>query len=342
MALSVLSKGVPLRHYACVVRLFLVSGITSRIAYGISPQSADTSQGEPLSFGRLIPAKTTMVTAWEVPRNPLTDRSLGESRSADQIRRGFKIFTRTPWEAPRFTGNKLSCGSCHLNAGQRERALPMVGVASAFPEYNKREARVFSLKDRIVGCFMRSENATSVRTSAGHTRSTGGHEASYPDTGSAEVGALAAYITWLSEGFSRGEKLPWRGHNSISPDSCLPIDKLDPVLGKRLYLNNCRNCHGRYGEGVQIGDKKAGPLWGRLSWNDGAGVARIYTLAGFIRYAMPYLDPGSLSDAEAQHIAAYINSLPRPKYPLKDRDYLVGGIPIDAVYYEKRHPSKNP
>ena len=55
---------------------------------------------------------------------------------------------------------------------------------------------------------------------------------------------------------------------------------------------------------MQIGDKKAGPLWGDGSWNDGAGAARVYTLAGIIRYSMPYLSPGSLTDEEAQQVAA--------------------------------------
>ena len=44
----------------------------------------------------------------------------------------------------------------------------------------------------------------------------------------------------------------------------------------------------------------------------------VYTLAGIIRFAMPYLDPGSLSDAEAQQLAAFVTSKPRPSYPFKD------------------------
>ena len=72
---------------------------------------------------------------------------------------------------------------------------------------------------------------------------------------------------------------------------------------------------------MQIGDKKAGPLWGDGSWNDGAGAARVYTLAGIIRYSMPYLNPGSLTDEEAQQVAAFITSKPRPRYPFKSRDY---------------------
>ena len=48
---------------------------------------------------------------------------------------------------------------------------------------------------------------------------------------------------------------------------------------------------------------------------------------------MPYLNPGSLTDEEAQEVAAFINSKPRPKYPFKERDYVGSKIPVDAVYY---------
>ncbi len=76
------------------------------------------------------------------------------------------------------------------------------------------------------------------------------------------------------------------------------------------------------------------------SWNDGAGASRVYTLAGIIRYTMIPLDPGSLTDEEAQQLAAYINSQPRPSYPFKDQDYLVEPLPADAVYYPPRVASR--
>ena len=114
------------------------------------------------------------------------------------------------------------------------------------------------------------------------------------------------------------------------------MDQLDQKKGESLFLERCTSCHGVDGQGVAIGDKKPGPLWGAASWNDGAGAARVYTLAGIIRYSMPYLDPGSLTDEEAQQLAAFITSKPRPVYPFKDRDYRTEKLPADSVYYAKR------
>jgi len=269
----------------------------------------------------LVSASSTMVTAWVVPNNPLEDKTLGNSPLAEQVRWGYRIFVDTPKEAARFTGGKVSCGNCHLNAGQRDRALPVVGVAGVFPEYNNRAARLISLADRVVDCFLRSENATE-------------HD-EVPTATSKEVLAVQAYLAWLSKGYAVGQSPAWRGKNAIAQDKLIPVHELDVEKGKALYAERCQSCHGADGQGVQIGDKKAGPLWGDDSWNDGAGASRVYTLAGIIRYAMPYLDPGSLSDEDAQHVAAYVNAQPRPHYPFKDRDYPGSKIPADAVYYKR-------
>jgi thiosulfate dehydrogenase len=284
----------------------------------------------------LISARTTMVTAWEIPKNPLNDTTLGKSTLDDQIRWGYKIFTNTPHEASRFTGGKVSCANCHLNAGQRERALPLVAVAGMFPEYNNRAARLISLGDRIVDCFLRSENATGRFASqadaeAGEQNHTDADEGLSP--ASKEVLAVSAYIAWLAKGYPVGANPAWRGQNAIASSQLVPVASLDRARGETVFMERCTSCHGADGQGVQIGDKKAGPLWGPDSWNDGAGAARVYTLAGIIRYTMPYLDPGSLSDEDAQHVAAFINSKPRPQYPNKHRDYPGGKVPVDAVYY---------
>ena len=169
--------------------------------------------------------------------------------------------------------------------------------------------------------FLRSENAT------------GRDPEALPSPTSKEVLAVSAYLVWLSRGYAIGANPPWRGRNAIAADQLIPIGKLDLHAGETIYMERCTSCHGADGQGVQIGDKKAGPLWGPGSWNDGAGAARVYTLAGIIRYTMPYLNPGSLTDEEAQQVAAFITSKPRPVYPFKDRDYPGSNVPADAVYY---------
>ena len=264
-----------------------------------------------------------MVSAWDIPANPLTDRSLDGTPHAEAIRLGYRIFTNTPKEAPAFAHGTVSCSSCHLNAGQRERALPLVGVAAVYPEMNRRAERMFSLEDRIVDCFTRSENGTATPEVL-------------PTSTTKEVVAVKAYLDWLSQGHEAGKNPAWRGKNLIAPDKLIPVETLDPARGEAIFLERCVSCHGQDGQGVQIGDKKAAPLWGPQSWNDGAGASRVYTLAGIIRYAMPYLDPGSLTDEEAQLVAAYITSKPRPSYPFKGKDYASSKPPVDAVYYPGR------
>ena len=292
-----------------------------------------TLSGVPLA-GPLIPARTTMVTAWDVPKNPLTDPTLDDSRLSRDIRWGFRLFTNTPVEAKRFTPSGMSCNNCHLNAGQRELSLPLVAVAAMFPEYNRRSGRLYSLNDRIVDCFLRSENATgSIEAGDGQIDK---DPDALPTPTSKEVLAIAAYITWLARGAEVGKNPAWRGQNTIAASALIPVDKLDPAKGEAIFNEHCTTCHGVDGQGVMVGDKKPGPLWGPDSWNDGAGAARVYTLAGIVRYSMPYLDPGSLTDEEAQQVAAFVNAKPRPSYPFKQQDYLTEKLPPDSVYYPRR------
>jgi thiosulfate dehydrogenase len=290
-----------------------------------------TASGVPL-VGPLIPARTTIVTAWDFPENPASDATLDDSKLSQEIRLGFRIFMNTPREAARFAPGAMSCNNCHLNGGQREKSLPLVNVAGMFPEYNKRAGRLFTLGDRVVDCFLRSENATGAMETGG---ASSGEEAAAPTPSSKEVLAVTAYLTWLSRGSEIGKNPSWRGQNTIAAANLVPIDKLDSQKGETIFVDRCRSCHGADGQGVTIGDKRAGPLWGPNSWNDGAGAARVYTLAGIVRYSMPYLDPGSLTDEDAQEVAAFIDAKPRPAYPFKQMDYRVDKLPPDALYYRK-------
>lgn len=263
----------------------------------------------------LIPANALLDRVGDLVKDPSRDPLPEDSVMAEAVRLGYAIFRGTGEHAAAYVGNRMSCANCHMNGGQRDRALPLVGVSATFPQYRARDGRPVTLEDRIAACFRRSMNGTA------------------PPHDSPEMLALSAYITWISEGQPVGERPAWLGQNRIASENVLPIDRLDPARGEAIYRIQCVACHGVDGEGVDMGLAKAGPLWGEGSWNDGAGAARVYTLAGYIRHAMPLTAPGSLTDEEAQHVAAYINAQERPSFPDKAGDYPGGEAPVDAVYY---------
>lgn len=320
----------------CILRCSASLGLLAALAAcspGDGPRATEEGQpdnplpaGAPERAAPLVPMEASFNEVNALVRDPMQGElaSVAEDTVlARHIRLGYQIVENTPEHAPEFVGNTLSCGNCHLNAGQRDRALPYVGIAGLFPQHRSRAGRLISLEDRIRGCFARSMNGTP------------------PPYDSPELMAVAAYITWLSADLPIGENPAWRGRNVIAKEKLIPIERLDVDRGEQLYAQQCAACHGLDGQGVDLQVAKPGPLWGPNSWNDGAGAARIYTLAGYIRYAMPLTAPGSLSDEESQHIAAYINSKPRPVFATKASDYPDGGVPIDAVYYPQRY-DRNP
>jgi len=101
--------------------------------------------------GLLVPQSAAIGQADERVKDPFRDPLPQDPALAEEIRRGYRIFLDTPKEAPRYARAVLSCGSCHLNAGQKEGAMPLVGIAAVFPEYNRRAGRMFTLEDRVVG-----------------------------------------------------------------------------------------------------------------------------------------------------------------------------------------------
>jgi thiosulfate dehydrogenase len=267
----------------------------------------------------LVAAGAGLEHVRDLVRDPSRDAVPADSQLAKMIRRGRDIMRDTRANAGQYVGNDLSCSNCHLNIGQKDRAWPLVGAATMFPQYRARGGHLVSLEDRIRDCFVRSLNGSA------------------PPFDSDELRAVSAYITWLSDGMPVGREPAWHGRNTIAKANLIPIEKLDVASGRALYETNCVACHGADGAGIDLGTAKPGPLWGPRSWNDGAGAARVYVLAGFIRHAMPLTAPGSLSDTDAQNIAAYIESHDRPRFDGKDGDYRSGSIPVDAVYYPKKY-----
>jgi len=219
---------------------------------------------------------------------PIPEGPLG-----DTIRLGRDLVNQTsrhPLTRP-YIGNSLNCTSCHLEAGTDPRAATFLGVATAYPAWAPREGRVITLEDRILNCFIRSGNGKR------------------PAVGSKVSIAIAAYITWLSS----GQPIAMNAKQSLGPNAVKPMtidpDSFDKARGETLYADRCAGCHGDDGEG----DDDNPPVWGELSYNDGAGMAINLKLASWLKVAMP---PGEtdLSDAECGDLAAYINAQPRPRF----------------------------
>ena len=183
----------------------------------------------PFTYGILIPDSASMALAWEFPRDPRLDTAGLDVMTAEGILRGFMLFTNTCGISPRFTGGTMTCNNCHPNGGQRDRAMPLVGIGRVFPEYNKRAGRPFTLEERIVGCFLRSVNAigSSEKNVVLHHENELDGATLTPE--SREVRDLAVYIRWLSPIRSSDSTLPWRGHNQIAVQSLVPRP---PTSGK--------------------------------------------------------------------------------------------------------------
>src|SRR5690606_22337652 len=75
-------------------------------------------------------------------------------------------------------------------------------------------------------------------------------------------------------------------------------------------------CHGNEGAGLSVRGEVVFPqVWGDNSYNWGAGISRVFTLASFIKHNMPLGQPNSLTDQQAWDLAQFIDSQERPQDP---------------------------
>ncbi|MGB4468297.1 MAG: c-type cytochrome [Azovibrio sp.] len=258
--------------------------------------------------------KTTDSSQFETPR--LADM-LKEANAA-QLVRGMRLNLETRDLLPGHVGNQLNCTSCHLNAGTVADGSPYVGVSAFFPSYGARAGKVITLEDRINGCFRRSMNGKPLPKDS-------------PD-----MKAMVAYFDWMKRETKPEDKVAGRGIGKIDRSI-----KPDPENGKRIYAKQCALCHGENGEGLRnaAGKMVYPPLWGEESFNIGAGMARTYTAAAFVKRNMPIgfhdkfpLGQGGLSDQEAVDVAEYFSHQPRPDFPDKVKDWPKDPKPADARY----------
>ena len=252
-----------------------------------------------------VPAPPPPPSTANVAKLIVPDESeIPEGREGASIRRGRAIVSAVRDSLPAYTRSGLNCTSCHLDNGTRPWSAPWVGVYGRFPQYRTRNDRINILEDRINDCFERSLNGRALPAGGpGHPRHRGLH-------------GLA-----LAQGSGRCQ----HGRAGIRPARGVPADT---ARGEAVFTGECSRCHGSEGGGTAL----APPLWGENSFNIGAGMGRLRTAAAFIKFNMPYDNPGSLSIQQAFDVAAYITSRPRPDFAGKENDWPNGDHPPDVPY----------
>lgn len=245
-------------------------------------------------------SSTDYATKTANPRFPfmLVDPELAPEQTDEKVMLGYQILLNTGQYAKKYVNDSgLNCRSCHFSAGNTfggmNGGISLVGVNFIFPRYPSNGNRPISLADRLNYCFIRSMNGKPV-----------------PED-SIEMKAIIAYLNWISSPAKGLAPYPWLGlkrlDSSHQPDS---------ESGEKIYLARCASCHQINGEG----STNIPPLWGTRSFNDGAGMARLPTLASFVFLNMPYQEP-ILSAEEAIDVAAYILKQKRPRYILPPQGY---------------------
>lgn len=237
------------------------------------------------------------------------ESTIPDDELGDSIRRGLQIVNHTYKELPDNVGNQLNCTSCHLGNGSEAYAAPWNNITSIYPVYRSRGGRINVIQERINGCFERSMNGKAL------------------DLGSDDMNAMVAYMSWLSKDMPFGVSPEGRGFVKVDKEL-----KPNRETGEKLFAEKCTVCHGANGEGQYNDDGTYiyPAVAGDKSFNDGAGMARTYTAAAFIKGKMPFGQGNSLSDQEAVDIADYFTHLDRPVKANKDKDWPNGDAPKDV------------
>lgn len=256
------------------------------------------------------------VGVYQVPK----DSDILKQANAEQILYGKRLLNETKRLLPENTGAMMNCNSCHVDQGKAHYGAPYINTYSSFPQFNPRAERVVTLEERINGCFRRSMNGKPLPVE------------------SKEMQAIIAYMKWLGQGIPMGGKVVELVNSGPIDISLTP----NPERGKHIYAAQCASCHGENGEGLkdQRGDIIFPPLWGDESFNIGAGLARTYKAASFVKYNMPmgmskskpWGQGGWLTDQDAVDVSEFFSHMPRPDFEGKENDWPSGKKPKDARY----------
>jgi cytochrome c len=236
---------------------------------------------------KIIPPPTQPRTAWDRQHWP-------------EITRGYALATKTYEMLPAFVPTaKLHCASCHLAAGGNSDAAWWVDLKSEYPTRPLLQAR-------INHCFTNSLNGKALCTPAGS-----GQQGNCDSDSNME--GFLIYMQWLDEQ-SRSLHLCNTVQHGYPPIS---NSTGDPNAGHQVFIQKCAVCHQLDGQGRYESNTYFRPaLWGPHSFNQAAGMfSDPAFLAAFVRWNMPLMAGGELTDQEAWNLEAFIHRKPRPKSP---------------------------
>ncbi len=254
---------------------------------------------EPSYFEKRIIAHTYQIKmAHKTYGFDLVDPEQAPPDIRESVLRGYSIIMNTPFYAPLYAKDQLSCTNCHFCGGDtlggKNNGISLVGVTTKYPTFSKRDNKSITLEDRINNCFKRSMSGNTVPKDSQIMKD------------------IVAYLNWISFEVQKIKDIPWLGLTFLKSEH-----KPNGENGKKVYDVYCASCHGLHGEGgaalASTQGKTIPPLWGPNSFNDGAGMNRLDMLSSFVFYNMPYLD-ARLTEEQAIDVAGFVSKQTRPAF----------------------------
>ena len=254
---------------------------------------------------------------WQAPDWTTVD----QEPNAEDITYGKELIANTaaylgPNGKVKKISNGMNCQNCHLNAGTAPLGNNYGAVAATYPKVRARSGKSEDIPKRINDCFERSLNGKGL------------------ENNSKEMVAMVAYMQWMGKDVPKGESPNGSGIYEVPF-----MDRAaDPIKGKVVYAQQCQSCHMEDGQGLPKPDKSGHtypPLWGETSYNEGAGLYRMSRFAGYVKTNMPLgatFERPILTDEQSWDVAAYVNSLPRPKKELSKDWPDISKKPIDHPF----------
>lgn len=212
--------------------------------------------------------------------------------------------------------NGMNCQNCHLEAGTSPLGNNYSAVLSTYPKIRGRSGKMEDIPKRVNDCFERSLNGKPL------------------DIYSKEMQAIVAYMEWLGKDVPKGEAPKGVGIYDVP----LLDRAADPIKGKVVYTQLCQSCHMEDGRGMMKANNTGytyPPLWGENSYNNGAGLYRLSRFAGYVKTNMPLgtsFERPLLTDEQAWDVAAYVNTMERPKKDLSGDWPDISKKPIDHPF----------